>query len=66
MDERHIVAIDPIARHEQPARQSLLDVAARVSQGRIATLHGVTRAVRMRLNQQLIPRPEPRSMSGSP
>jgi hypothetical protein len=38
--KQHLVSIDAIARHEQPAGQPFLDFPARIGERRVAGLHG--------------------------
>jgi len=39
MREQHLVAVEPITGHKQPAGQSFSDIAARVGQGSIVRLY---------------------------
>jgi len=43
MREQHLVAVELIAGHKEPAGQSFSDIAARVGQGSIVGLYGITK-----------------------
>ena len=52
MREQHLVAVEPITGHKQPAGQSFSDIAARVGQGSIVGLYAEGVGITKQASQQ--------------